>query len=147
MSCEYEKSIKVLLQYAEEQGFKVELNHDDTSEIDWIGLNQPNVIRIQSKPIENQVYEFLHELGHHELRKDWSEYKKVLPTVAYAESVRPTKYKRRIGYYVSSLEEEYKAWDKGLELANLLGVKIKKRKWNVLKNKCLMTYIRHFGKK
>jgi hypothetical protein len=147
MSCDYEKSIKVLIQYAEQQGFKVDLNHDDISEIKWFELNKPKVIKIQSKNIEYQVYEFLHELGHHELRKNWSEYKKVLPTVAYAESVKPSKYKRRIGYYVSSLEEEYKAWDKGLELANQLDIKVKKIKWNTLKTKCLMSYIRHFGKK
>jgi hypothetical protein len=143
----HKNSIKVLTQYAEEQGFIVEMNHNDTSQIDWVVLNKPNMIRIEEKCIEMQVYEFLHELGHHELRKDWNEYKKVLPTVAYAESVRPSKYKRRIGYYVSSLEEEYKAWDKGLELANQLGIKIKKTTWNTLKAKCLMTYIRHFGKK
>lgn len=147
MSCDYEKSIKVLIQYAEQQGFKVDLNHDDISEIKWFELNKPKVIKIQSKNIEYQVYEFLHELGHHELRKNWSEYKKVLPTVAYAESVKPSKYKRRIGYYVSSLEEEYKAWDKGLELANQLDIKVKKIKWNTLKTKCLMSYIRYFGKK
>lgn len=147
MSCDYEKSIKVLIQYAEQQGFKVDLNHYDISEIKWFELNTPKVIKIQSKNIEYQVYEFLHELGHHELRKNWSEYKKVLPTVAYAESVKPSKYKRRNDYYVSSLEEEYKAWDKGSELANQLGIKIKKTKWNTLKTKCLMSYIRYFGKK
>lgn len=147
MSCVYKKSIKVLIEYAEKQGFKVVMNHDDISEIKWFELNKPKMIKIQSKTIEYQVYEFLHELGHHELRKNWSDYKQVLPTVAYAESVKPSKYKRRNDYYVSSLEEEYKAWDKGLELADQLGIKIKKTKWNTLKTKCLMSYIRYFGKK
>jgi len=147
MSCKFQKSIKVLIQYAEEQGFKVIMNYDNTSQVDWIELNKPNTIKIEDKAFDFQVYEFLRELGHHELRKDWSEYKKVLPTVAYAESVKPNKYRRRIGYYVSSIEEEYKAWERGLELAKLLGIKINKKRWNVLKNRCLMTYIRHFGKK
>jgi hypothetical protein len=144
----YKKAIKILTEYANNQGFKVDLEFNDISIIEWDDLNFPYKISIDgSLSIEEKVYVFLHELGHNELRKDWVEYKRVMPIVAYAESVNASKYRRRIGYYVSCLEEEFKAWDKGEELAKNFGIKINKKSWYKLKNKNLMSYIRYFGKK
>lgn len=145
---DYKKHIKVLLDYAENEGFKVDLNYFNTSEITWVDFNTPNEILIEGKySDEIKTYIFLHELGHNELRKDWDEYNKILPNVANAESVNESKYRRRIGYYVSSLEEEYKAWDKGFELGERFGITIRKDIWDKIRNKCLMCYIRYFGKK
>lgn len=144
----YKKALTILIQHANTLGFVVDLNYDDVSMVTWKKLNNPFEIKIQKKlPVEEKVYALLHELGHHELRKDWNEYKRVVPIVAYAESVRPQKYRRRIGYYVSCVEEEFKAWELGRDLANDLGIRIRKTVWNRLKSKCLMTYIRYFGKK
>ncbi len=144
----YKKAIKILTEYANNQGFKVDLEFNDISIIEWDDLNFPYKISIDgSLSVEEKVYVFLHELGHNELRKDWGEYKRVMPIVAYAESVNVSKYRRRIGYYVSCLEEEFKAWDKGEELAKNFGIKINKKSWYKLKNKNLMSYIRYFGKK
>ena len=145
---DYKKYINILLDYAENQGFKVDLNYFRTSEIYWVDLNIPSEINIEGRyNDELKVYVFLHELGHNELRKDWDSYNNILPNVANAEKVNESKFKRRIGYYVSCLEEEYKAWDKGLELAEKLGIIVRRGVWDSFRDRCLMGYIRYFGKK
>ena len=57
------------------------------------------------------------------------------------------KYKRRVTYSVSCMEEEFKAWDEGLKLAEKLDIKINIKKWNEFKSKCLIGYIRYYGTK
>lgn len=148
MSNGFKKSLSILTEYAEKQGFTVNLNYHDVSIIKWRGLNEPKKILIEdSNSLEDKVYLFLHELGHNELRKNWVEYEKVNPVAAFAEVIKHYKYRRRIEYYVCVIEEEYKAWDAGFELGNRLGIKIDDKRWNELRNKCLMTYIRYFGNK
>ena len=129
-------------------------DHHDISYIDWKlkTLNEPSVIRIEGKyPVEIKVYLLLHELGHHQLRKDWSKFKKTLPVAAHAEHIhfvkKVGKYKRRVTYTVSCMEEEFKAWDEGFKLAMKLGIKINDTKWNALKSKCLISYMRYYATK
>lgn len=149
MGYSYENAMSVLIEYAKNQGFKdVELNFDDVSMVTWDDLNTPDTIRIEEKqPIEMKVYILLHELGHHELRKDWGKFEQEMRIIAKAEMLKEYKLKRRIGYYVSCLEEEYMSWDSGYLLGKSLGIEINEDKWLELKNKCLMGYIRFFGKK
>jgi hypothetical protein len=45
------------------------------------------------------------------------------------------------------IEEEYKAWDEGYKLGLSLEIRINKDNWNWIKTKCLMSYIRYYGKK
>jgi hypothetical protein len=45
------------------------------------------------------------------------------------------------------MEEEYKAWEEGLKLADNLGIKINPEKWLDIKTKCLIQYIRYFANK
>jgi len=91
----------------------------------------------------------LHELGHHELRKDWKKFTNKFPASAYAEEVhlttRDKKYKRRDSYVVASLEEEFCAWDEGLRLGKKLGIRINIEKWIDFKSKCLKSYIIYFA--
>lgn len=144
----YKESLDKLTQYVEGQGFKVNLEYNGVSTIIWDGLNKPDVINIESGySDENKVYLMLHEIGHNELRKKWKNYEKKFPIGSHAESVPEKKFKRRIGYYVSCLEEEFVAWNKGLEIAKKLDITIRQEEWDKLKNKCLMSYIRYFGKK
>ena len=149
MSKNYKKSMSLLVEYAKNQGFEsINLNFDGISTIFWYSVNIPNIIRIEGKhSIETKVYLLLHELGHHELRKDWVGFEKENPIIAEAEMEVGFKLRRRIGYYVSCLEEEYKAWSRGYELGKSLGININDKKWFELKNKCIMGYIRFFGKR
>lgn len=148
MSYSHKKGLSLLIEYAKNQGFKsVNLEFDGVSTVYW-SYNEPNFINIEGNhSIENKVYILLHELGHHELRKNWGYFTKENPIVAEAEMSCGSKLKRRIGYYVSCLEEEYKAWSRGYELGKSLGININDKKWFELKNKCIMGYIRFFGKK
>jgi hypothetical protein len=149
MAYNRKKELQKLIEYAENQGFKINLDFEGISFVTWDGLNTPKSISLDRKQsVENRIYIFLHELGHHELRKEWDDFKKKFPLIAEAEETRKyNKLKRRIGYYVSSLKEEYLSWDYGYALGKSLGIKINENKWLALKNKCLMGYIRFFGEK
>lgn len=146
----YEAYLSILIDFAISEGFKaVELDYKGISDIQWskYGIYVPKLIRIQGgHTAEIQVYFLLHELGHHLLRCDWVEFAKNFPITHYAEN-NGVKYRRRISYLVASVEEEYKAWDEGLKLAERLGIPVCSEKWEKLRSKCLMGYIRFYGSK
>lgn len=151
----YKKALEQLTAYAYSEGYeKVILNHSGVSCMYWkpSTLNHPTKILIErGKPLEIKTYLFLHELGHHELRKDWEVFEHRLPTMAYAEYMslmyKDYRFKRRKSYIVASLEEEYLAWDEALILAERLGIVINMDKWVGLKTTCLNAYIVYFSKK
>lgn len=151
----YARDLKTITEWAKNEGFeKISFNYKGISQIGWKNnsLNEPNAIKIESKyPIEIKVYLLLHELGHHQLRKDWDKFEKTLPITAYAEHIHfiksVDKFKRRVTYTVSCVEEEFKAWEEGMKLGKKLGVKINEDKWNELKSSCLISYIRYYGTK
>ena len=151
----YKKALTILTEWAYKEGYTdISFDHNDVSYIDWANksLNTPSVIRIEGKyPIEIKVYLLLHELGHHQLRKDWDKFTKVLPILANAEHAslykKDRNLKRVLAYDVSCLEEEFKAWEEGYKLGMLLGIKINDKKWHDFRSKCLMAYIRYYGKK
>lgn len=151
----YTQALAILIDWAKKQGYTdISLDHHASSQIDWQKdtLNIPKDIKIEGKyPIELKVYFLLHELGHHQLRKDWNKFKKTLPSSAHAEHLdfyrNVGKYKRRVTYTVSCMEEEFKAWDEGLKLAEKLGIRINMEKWLPLKAKCLIGYMRYYSAK
>ena len=150
----YTKALVTLTEWAKRQGYTdISVDYHDISQIDWVNtMNTPKSIKIEGKyPIEIKVYLFLHELGHHQLRKNWAKFKKTLPVAAHAEHLHfyrnVGKYKRRVTYSVSCMEEEFKAWDEGQKLAAKLGIKIYMPKWSALKAKCLISYMRYYGAK
>lgn len=151
----YTRALATLTEWAIKEGYKdITLDYHDVSQIDWQKntLNIPKDIKIEGKyPIEMKVYFFLHELGHHQLRKDWTKFKKTLPASAHAEHFhfyrKVGKYKRRVTYTVSCMEEEFKAWEEGFKLAEKLGIRINMEKWTTLKAKCLISYMRYYGSK
>jgi hypothetical protein len=150
----YTQALGKLIQWAHKEGYEITLDHNDISYINWLPstLNKPFSIRIEGKyPIEIKFYILLHELGHHILRKDWDEFTRVLPISAYAEHVHfflnDSKYKRRIQYNVSCMEEEFKAWAEGYKLGVALGLRINDKKWHDLKSKCLIAYMRYYSTK
>jgi hypothetical protein len=152
MRYSYKKGLVKLTEYAEKQGYKVRLDYHDISYMkqDTKTKNEPQGIFIQSgMTYEETVYIFLHEMGHHELRKDWDKFKKRLPVLAHAEMVKlykkENKYSRRKVYHVSSLEEEFLAWDEGLKLAKKLGIQVNMEHWIKIKSKCLKSYIRYYA--
>lgn len=155
MRYSYKRALDTITEWAVKEGYNdISFDHNDISFIDWEknSLNTPKKIKIEGKyPIELKVYLLLHELGHHQLRKNWDKFTKTLPVAAHAEHIhlskKEGKYKRRVTYSVSCVEEEFKAWEEGYKLAEKLGIKINLKKWNLFKSKCLITYIRYYGVK
>lgn len=149
MRYSYINALATLTEWAHKEGFNVSLDHNDISYIDWeIGsLNEPKIIKIEGKyNYEYQTYLMLHELGHHQIRKDWDKFKKKLPAAANAEEKDHYKHRRTTSYIVSTIEEEYLAWERGYDLATKLGIKINPKKWEKFKTKNLMGYIKFYGK-
>ena len=117
----YSKALDILAQYAKDEGFKtVKFNHDKTSYINWTrdSLNVPSVIKIEGKySDEIKVYLMLHELGHHELRKDWDDFRVKFPILAKADEGlfynRDRRLRKGLVYDVSCMEEEFRAWEEG----------------------------------
>lgn len=148
----YKRALDELKVYAESEGFKrVRFNAKD-SQVSWMkgGLNEPKHLDIMSgMTLENQVYVMLHELGHHELRKDWEWFSMRFPVSAHAEeiyiSTKDRKYTRRAAFIVSSLEEEFLAWDEGLRLGLDMGIKVRMENFIDIKSKCLKHYIGYYA--
>lgn len=151
----YTNALNKLTTWAYNEGYEeITFDHDDVSYIDWQDstLNIPKQIKIEgNRSIELKVYLFLHELGHHQLRKDWEKFKKTLPITAHAEhhyfNKNNAKYTRRIIYNISCIEEEFKAWDEGLLLAKKLNIRVNPVKFNDLKAKSIITHIRYYSTK
>ena len=137
----YTMALEKLTNWATKEGYNdITFDYWDISEINWErdSLNKPKHIKIEGKySKEIKVYLLLHELGHHQLRKDWDKFKRVLPDLAYAEDIHlrmnDIKYKRRVSYTVSCMEEEFKAWEEGLKLGDKFGIRINKEKWDKFK--------------
>jgi len=153
MRYSYKKALERLTNHAYDEGFKrVVLNHKEISHMTTREktLHEPLSIYIErNNTLEIKTYLFLHELGHHELRKDWKNFSKLFPVTAYAEQKMidngEKKYKRRNSYKVSSLEEEFIAWNEGLKLGKRLGIRINLDRWLELKSKCLKSYINYYA--
>lgn len=150
----YTRALETLVEFAYKQGFsKIDLEHNE-SLMSWETrtLNFPKAIKVDgSYNNEIKTYLFLHELGHYELRKDWELFGHILPNVHEAETTKfiygdKNIIKRNL-YIVSAIEEEYKAWDAGYELGIRLGIRIHKESWDWIRTKCLMSYIRYYGRK
>ena len=151
----YKKALQLLTEWAYKEGY-TEISFDHTS-VSYVSakkmtLNTPSKIKIEgSYSTEYQVYLLLHELGHHQLRKDWDKFSAIFPVSAHAEEQHlennDPKFKRRVMYDVSCMEEEFMAWNEGYNLGIELGIKINMDKWLELRAKCLMSYMRYYGKK
>ena len=149
----YKKALAQLNEYAISEGYaSVTLNHMGVSKITWnrSTLNEPKSIYIEGRyGVEIKTYLLLHELGHHELRKNWDVFTKRFPAAAYAEEVHlemnDKRYKRRDTYVVASLEEEFSAWEEGLRLSERLGIRVNMLNWIEFKSKCLKSYINYYA--
>jgi hypothetical protein len=138
-----DKAIQALIQYSQSVGLDV--HYGDESEVNF--FEGYNVKRkkgyITIKKHRNKtltLYDLLHELGHYVCRKSWKEYQ-----VKYPSLVGKRKYTH--AYYIDSLREEYDAWDNGLIVAQVHGIKINKTHYKEYASHAIYTYVHHFGTK
>lgn len=154
MRFSYKKALETLKSYALKQGFEEVILEYSGGFMEWDDRNMYEPLKIyvpSGITYELRVYTMLHELGHHELRKNWGKFEQRLPAVAKVEKAYVKKYKnrkkyaRRDSFHVSSLEEEFLAWEEGLKLGLKLGIKINVEKWLKYKASSLKTYIKYYG--
>jgi len=100
---------------------------------------ETQLIKINSnRTKQNQVYILLHEIGHHKVVKNKKLAKKF--------STLNQAYSRNLSNKILNLEEEVMAWHYGENLAAELGIELDSR-YQVLKSKCLKTYIESINTK
>jgi len=146
-------SIYTLIKYAEKLGYKVTRNRR-YSEILWHPSYPHNkslsITLSKQKNKKFEVYDMLHELGHHMIRRNWREYKQKYPITVHAEKMHYEhnvyKYKRRIGYKLEEVREEFDAWDIGLDIARKKGIDVNVVDYRSYAAKSVMSYVRHYGK-
>lgn len=140
-----------LIRHAEKQGFRVYMGTESVVKFKrTYPTNKPSAIEIREhKNEDHQLYDLLHELGHYMIRKDWKSYQEAYPLTTRAEFWHHTrgiyKYKRRIGYKIESLREEYEAWDVGLKLARKKRIDIDVQDYRKYANSMLANYVRYYG--
>jgi len=143
--------IKKIVKYAEKQGFDVYLGTESTVMFKrTYPTNKPSAIEIRKQKNKTyELYDLLHELGHYLIRKDWRAYKEAYPHTTQAEFQHYRKgiykYKRRIGYHIETVKEEYAAWDEGLKLARKKRIPIDVEDYRNYSNRMLATYVRFYG--
>ncbi len=154
MRYSYKKALDILADYALSEGFlEVTFDHPSVSTLYPNHLSptyEPRRIKIEGKyNYELQTYLLLHELGHHEIRKDWDTFAETFPIAARAEARWEKGYsrnlRRRKDYFVTSFEEEYKAWDEGLKLAQAYDIPINEKRWHKLRTDCLFSYMKYYS--
>jgi hypothetical protein len=154
MRFSYKNALEKLKEYALKQGFEEVILEHSGGFIEYEDTNMYSPLKLyvpSGYTNDTRVYIMLHELGHHELRKNWGKFETRLPAVARAEKAvvrkhkNGKKYKRRDSFHISSLEEEFLAWDEGLKLGLKLGIKINMDKWMKVKASMLKTYIKYYG--
>ena len=140
-----------LVKYANKQGFKVVDGPE--SMVDWkpgYPANKPAKIAIQEGLSDlHRIYDLLHELGHHELRKNWQEFKAQYPATASAEYHWILngigKHRRRVAYMAERIREECDAWNIGLDIAHRKGLDISVTDYRMYSSKWLAQYTRLYG--
>lgn len=116
----YEDAINTVIFWFQKKGYYVEIEKDGEDAIDRID----KFVSINStRSLETQLHVMLHEAGHLLIEKS----DKI--TNGIPEVLRKYSKTSKI-HKTFTVIEEVEAWKRGLSLANRLGIKINKTKWN-----------------
>ena len=126
----WQTHLQNLVEYSRNQNVNVMFVRgcDDAYDVD----NQTIEIN-NNRTIKNQVYILLHELGHH----------KIITSRKFAKKfarLNTEQLARNLSKSILELEEEVVAWHIGEDIAERLDIPIDKT-YQVLKSKCLKTYV------
>jgi len=132
-----EEYFKKVANWAYNKGFKVILEHNSNN---IVCLNAYFITINASQGAENRLFSLLHECGHVLLCSDEKRYKEAFPGVW--DGVQDKRRSRSRFFRISLVEEEIAAWNEGLKLAKMLGIKINQKNWDKHKTDCLYTYLR-----
>jgi len=91
----------------------------------------------RSKCAERQIYSILHECGHY-LIQDSEDYEVKHKT--QVEAWVDGRKKRSLRWRIDNLKEEFRAWDEGKEIAEVLNIEIDEKKYDDHAASCLKSY-------
>jgi hypothetical protein len=101
---------------------------------------ETKTIRInKSRSLKSQLYILLHEYGHHHIVEN----KRLNDKFS---SIIERDPKNMLSEQILAIEEEVLAWHFGEEIAEILGIDLSDKKYQVLKAKCLKSHIRSYTK-
>lgn len=126
------RELRKLERYCNKKGYAVLYN--DVG-IDSVNFDEKRIILGDHHSNEMSLYYLLHEMGHVVLYNRQKTYKK------YYGYCFENFSKISLTYRIGILQEELDAWKEGLRLANRLKIKINRRKFEIIKSKCVKTYI------
>ena len=116
----HEDAITAVTYWFQQKGYHVEIDRDGEDAIDrdskFVSINS-------TRSLETQLHVILHEAGHLLVEKS----DKI--TNGIPEVLNKYSEKSKI-HRTFTVIEEIEAWKRGLKLANRLGIKINKEKWN-----------------
>jgi hypothetical protein len=128
------RQLERLTKYAANRGYMVvfEKSAENQDSVD----PERKVIRISTGHTnEMAFYCFLHELGHVVLMDDHKKYKHSYGIIWNSFSGNSLTLR------VTTLQEELDAWREGLKLSRRLKLKVNRRKFEIVKAKCIATYL------
>ncbi len=104
-------------------------------ELDSVDFDKKEIVISSSHASEVAFYCLLHELGHIILIEDKRKYRHAYGVIWDSFS------QNSLTLRVTTLQEELDAWREGLKLAKSLNMKICRRKYEIVKAKCIATYL------
>lgn len=129
---DWDKQLTKLIKWSNNKGYSVVFKK---TEQDWVDLDKKEIVISSSHGDEVALYCLLHELGHIILIKDKRRYKHAYGIIwdSFSEN--------SLTLRVTTLQEELDAWREGLKLAKSLKMKVQRRKYEIIKAKCIATYL------
>jgi hypothetical protein len=133
---DWQKQIDRLVKYSEKKGFAVEFSSAQGF-VSQVELDTKTISLSTNRSLETVFYVFLHELGHTIQFANRKKYAERFGTVFVGFN------QKSLTSRVVQLEEEYDAWQRGYDLAKRLKLKINKRKFEMHKARCILSYAEH----
>jgi len=130
----YEIEYKKLVKYCEKYNWKVTEKHNIS---DYVALDLKHIIINSRHTSRNKVFCLLHEIGHILVARS-VHYDYIYESPNFSKNIKLEDRHADI----STLDEEFAAWRKGLLLAKKRGIYINREEFEKEKIKCLMTYIK-----
>ena len=131
-SIDWLKQLRKLERYCNKKGYAVLYK---SVELDSIYYQDNKIVIGVNHTDEVALYCLLHEIGHAILFGKKTTYQREFDQV-YSKFSRQSKT-----YKLTAIQEELDAWKEGLKLANRLKIKIDRRKYEIYKTKCVLTYL------